>query len=92
LDAWEAWILQLNKSKNTLYTSGGFKHKTHSDHGIVFNPRFCIQEEQKRLIRSKPQSCSLCGTLILSGLEGCKIEVLNGPILKKSHGHYEFYA
>jgi len=35
---------------------------------------------RKNLIRSKPQSCSLYGTLILSVLQGCKIEVLNGPI------------
>jgi len=37
---------------------------------------------RKKLIRSKHSSCSLCGLLILSILQGCKMNVLNGPILK----------
>jgi hypothetical protein len=50
-------------------------------------------KKSKKLIRSKTQSRSLCGTLNLSGLQGCEIEFLNGPNLKKQyHGRYEFHA
>jgi len=40
------------------------------------NPDFAF----KNLIRSKPASRSLCGTLVLLALQGCEMQVLNGPI------------
>jgi hypothetical protein len=47
-------IMQLNTPINTLCTSGGLEHKTHSDHGIVFigplNPYFAFKM-RKNLIR-----------------------------------------
>jgi hypothetical protein len=46
---------------------------------------------KKNLMRSKPQSCSLCGMQIFSVLQGCKIEVFIGPILKQFHDNYECY-
>jgi hypothetical protein len=47
------------------------------------NSDFAI-EMRKNLIRSEPSSCSLCGPLILSVLQGCKMKVLNGPIFKSN--------
>jgi hypothetical protein len=37
---------------------------------------------RKNLIRSKPASRSFYGMLILSVLQGCEMQVLNGSILK----------
>jgi hypothetical protein len=39
---------------------------------------------RKKSIRSNPQSCSLCVMIIISVLQGCKIEDLNGPSKNKS--------
>jgi hypothetical protein len=39
--------------------------------------------KRKNLIRSKSQSCSFEGPIKLAFHKGCKIEILNGPDLKK---------
>ncbi len=39
---------------------------------------------RKKLIRSKPSSCSLEGSIKLTVHKGCKMKVLNGPNFKSN--------